>query len=625
MSTHKRYIQELKPVTFITFDNNSIWDANSRYLIYENTLPDESNNGDPITGIFHYDNHPVKVIRPSYYFGQTSLISNQKTNSYSIVIAPHGYDALNQFRFVKSFIEIPYTDALILDKSFTYTMMFNVPRSPSDMRNYIWNTGQDTYVSANGNNGYNYSSLKRSIIKKGNKFSITYCAPYGNQDYLEILFPNNSGNVNTSSIEGGILNKPINLVCSHKYIVMDDGRYYTESRVYINMRLIYSHDSTPLYGKYEGGNTSPIFLCGNQDVYDNNSLNDRWTSPIYIDQFAVFDYAVDEYQVGMIYKKIESYEDMILYAYPSHYYKFDENDSALFFPNIVNNQSYYRLYPPTQGFQIGYSKAGVHGIYGDTCVHIQNSGMIYCDEPNYGFFNPSGDYTIEFFASFTSSERGVLLSIQDSVQPFRGICLYVNSKNNEHLSGMIQLSITDSMYVHTDEFNVRGERVMYNDGKVRHYAIRRSGSYVELWIDGVYINKIFFSAGNLTARSNSLFLFNMSPSVMRVEGTIQHLAFYTRALSAIELYTRSSYLIRYKMSGRVTVNGIGTKVMLRIYSFLDGNLLMESDTDGDGKYNIDVYNSDYINFIAMIREDTTVRPRIVGPILADEFEDVPWE
>ena len=116
----------------------------------------------------------------------------------------------------------------------------------------------------------------------------------------------------------------------------------------------------------------------------------------------------------------------------------------------------------------------------------------------------------------------------------------------------------------------------------------------------------------------------MSPSVMRVEGTIQHLAFYTRVLSAIELYVRSSYLLRYKMSGRVTVNGIGTEVMLRIYSFLDGNLLMESDTDGDGKYNIDVYNSDYINFIAMIREDTTVRPRIVGPILADEFEDTPW-
>lgn len=627
MTTHKKYIKELKPVTFITFDNDTLWDKNSRYLIYENEIPDESDNGEPVPAILHYDKDDgLNVMRPSYYMGQQSLIANQRINSYGLVIAPHGFDTMNKFKFVKSYIEIPYTDALRLQQAFTYSFMINIPRSPSDMRSWIWNNDRQTYVQTNSTNGYNYSNLRRTIVKKGDKFSITYCSPYSSYEYLDIKFPNNSGTVPISNIEGGIITKPLNIVATHDYITMDDGRYYTKSSVYINMRLIYSRESSPVYGNYDGGNTAPVLFCGNQDGIVYNTLDDRWTSPIYLDQIAIFDYALNEYQVCMMYKKIESYEDMILYGYPSRYYKFDEDEKSLYFEDLVTKHPNYRLYPPSQAHQIRYSLSGVHGIYGDTCVGVQSGGMIYCDVSNDAFFNTSGDFTIEFFASFGNSSRGVLLSIQDTVQPFRGVCLYVNSKNNEEYSGMLQLSVTDDYYCHTDEFNVRGERIMYNDGKVRHYAIRRSGNFVELWIDGSYINKVFLSAGSLTARSyNSLYIFNMSPSVMRVDGTIQHLACYTRALSAIELYAHATYLVRYKMSGRITVNGIGEEVMIRIYSFLDGDLLIEENTLGDGVYNIDVYYADYINFIAQIRKDTTVRPRIIGPILADEYEDVPWE
>lgn len=629
MTTHKKYIQELKPVTFITFDNNSLWDANSRYFIYENEIPDESNNGNPVPAILHYDKDDgLKVLRPSYYMGQQSLIANQKVNSYGLVIAPHGYDEMNKFKFVKTYVEIPYTDALRLKQSFSYSFMVQIPRSPSDFRTWIWNKDADTYVLSSPQYGYNYNTVKRTLVRKGDKFSLTFVSPWASEEYVEVKFPNNTGSflLSNVNISGSFYARPLNIVATHEYIVMDDGRYYTESRVYINMRLLYSFTSSPLYGNYDGGNTAPVFFCGNQDALDYNTLDDRWTSPIYLDQIAIFDYALNEYQICMMYKKIESYEDMVLYGTPTHYYKFDEDEKSLFFSDLVSNSDDHRLYPPTQAYQIKYNVAGVHGIYGDTCVSVQSGGMIYCDTAYNTFFNPSGDFTIEFFASFTSSSRGVLLSIQDSVQPFRGICLYANSKNNEELSGMLQLSVTDDLYCHTDEFNVRNERIMYNDGKVRHYAIRRAGNFVELWIDGTYINKTFLSAGSLTVRgNNSLYLFNMAPSILRVDGTIQHMACYTRALSAIELYAHATYLTRYKMSGRVTVNGIGTEVLLRIYSFLDGNLLLEANTDGDGKYSIDVYNSDYINFVAQIKKDTTVRPRVIGPILADEYEDVPWE
>lgn len=622
MSTHKRFIQELKPITFITFDQDSTWDHDSRYLVYEPTLYDESENGDPVNGILHIDDD-TGIVRPSYYMGQTSMIENHKVGIYSMVIAPHSFDSKNAFRFAKTFVEIPYTNRLEFPYDFSYTMMFNFKNTVGNMRSYVWSNSLGVHVNASGN----YNSLRRTIIQKGVQFSLVYVDPYSSQNYLEVKFPNNSGNINISNIAGGITDRDIHFVATHKYIVMEDGRYYTESKVYIDMIVVYSHTSNPIYGDYVAGNTAPIFLCGNQGAVDYNRLDDRWTSPIYIDQFAAFDYALEPETVSMLHRKIYSYVTMIKRGFPHHYFIFDEEYNDLKFVNSITRTG-YDLYPRGNSQQVVFEQSGVHGVYGERCVKVQSGGMIYSDIPydHSYFFNTSGDMTIEFFASFMGGDRGVIMSLQDDIYPFKGITLFANSKENNVHSGMVQLSITDTRYCHSPEFNIRGERVYYNDGQMHHYVIRRSGAFIELWIDGVLLDKVFLETGSLVTRDNSnLYLFNMSPSTYATEGRIQHMAFYTRALSRDEILARVHYLLRYRISGRVTVGGIGERVLIRVYSFNDGRMLLQKETNGDGEYNIDIHYGDYINIVFMKKGDITVRPRTVGALLADEYVDLPWE
>ena len=84
-------------------------------------------------------------------------------------------------------------------------------------------------------------------------------------------------------------------------------------------------------------------------------------------------------------------------------------------------------------------------------------------------------------------------------------------------------------------------------------------------------------------------------------------------------------MIRYNILGRVTVHGIGQRILIRIMSFNTGNLLLESYTDSDGNYNINIPSDDYINFIVMDLSNINIRPRIMGPLLADTYEDFPFD
>lgn len=625
MSSHKKYIKELRPLTFITFDSNTLWDIDNGNLLYGETIPDESDNGEPINALLHSE---YIVNRSSYMMGQPSMIINSKTDNYSIVLAPYEKDDKNDFPFSKSWIEIPFEERLRLDKSFTISFLFNKTKSDDFLRNWIWKQLQNRYLPANSTNSYNYSTFSRTIFRKGDKISLTYDMPYGNNDYLSVVFPNNSTTIQGSSLPG-FYNQDVNIAMTHEYIIKDDGRYYTVSRLYWDNRVMYEHITDPVFGDYIGGNTAPFEIGGNQDAWSFETLNDRATSALKLDQFAVFDYALQPFQISSIYKKIYPYEEIVSRALPILYYPFNETAANTLFEPLIGTSPYSINFVGADNSQIERGKAGVHGVYGTSSVHVKAKGMLYCKLYEYGlnaaYFNPSSDFTIDFFAMFDSNNKGVLFSIQDDIQPFRGLCLYVNCKNNEEYPGMIQLSIDENNYIMTEEKNIRNEAVAYNDGIVRHYSIRRNNNYIELWINAVLVNKIYLTSGTLTTQGNHLYMFGIMPGNMSVSGSIQHLTFYDRALSQQELEIRSSYMVKYNIRGRVTVHGVGQTLLMRVYSFNNGDLIVEQKTDPDGDYNLTIPSDDYINVVVMDVGNINIRPKILGPTLADEYEDLPWD
>ena len=628
MSSHKTYVKELKPLTFITFDSDTLWEQDSKLLIYAGVIPDESENGLPIEALLHYNDN---VNRPSYLMGQRSFIQNQPTDNYSIVLAPYDKDDTNSYPYEKTWLEIPYTERLKLDKSFTISFLVNKENDDSFFRDWIWDSATEKYKPANYQNGYNYINLHRTIFRKGNRIGMRFNNYWGSPQTITFTFPNNSTEIQVSNIPG-FINNDVYVVMTHDYIVMDDGRYYTKSTIYWDTRIIYEYSTNPIYGVYDGGNTSPFEFGGNQDPYDYNSMNDRATSRTRFDQIAIFDYALRPFQITNLYKKVYDYETMIIRSYPRRYYKFDENYSDISFKDYIQIE-----YDPTQydinyignSSQIQKKKPGIHGIYGNSSAYVRDSGMLYCKPlPNNSpssFYNPSGSFTIEFFASIEGSEKGVLLSIQDDVHPFRGLCLYVNTRNNIQKSGSLQLSISENEYILTPEKDIRNNDIMYNDQVMRHYLIRRVNNFIELWINAVFIAKIYMPSGNLTSRTSSLYMFGLMPGHLNAAGYIQHLVIYDRALSQHEIEMRVTYLIRYEIAGRITVQGIGQRLLIRIYSFNSGELILQDFTDSDGNYKIQLPSDDYINFTAMDLSNLNIRPRLVGPVLADEYYDLPFE
>lgn len=624
MSTYKKYVKQLKPITFITFDDKSIWDNESGVLRQrEYEIFDESENGDPINALLHYDEEDIRY---SYAFGQRTLIENQPSDNYSLILGAYEYDSLNTYPFVKAVVEIPFNERIRFDKSFTVSMHFNKTKTDEGLRGKIWNESQGTYL-----NQTNSSTFTRTIFRKGNTFGLAYNMPYYSNNYITVTFPNNSGTILLSDIAGGAINRDVHVVYTHNHIINEAGQWYTVSKVYWDNRVIYSHTTSPVFGTYNGGSTSPIEIGGYfSSVWDPNSCNDRTTTKTFFDQFSVYDYALEDFQVSNLYKKCYQYETIISRSFPTLYYKFNELIPTTSFSggDAQRNISYIG----TNNVTIKKERPGVHGVYGGTKVEVMNKAMLYSkpvDQYNssyyINFFNPNGNFTIDFFASFDGDNKGVLLSIQDDVHPFRGLTLFVNTRHNAHYTGSIQLSVTESDYILTQEKTPRGEHVAYNDGIMRHYTIRRSGSYIELWINAVLIDKIFITTGSLTTRINQLYMFGLMPGNMYVNGSIQHMAFYTRALSEQELIIRSSYLIKYTIKGRVTVQGIGQVIYLRVYAFNSGELIHEAKSDSDGNYDVNISTDDYISIVYMDVGNINIRPRVVGPTLADEYEDIPWE
>lgn len=622
MSSHKKYIKSLRPVTFITFDSDTLWDQDSKQLVYSEVIPDESENGAPLNGLLHSEGD---VNRPSYMMGQRSFIFNQPTDNYSIKLAPYDKDDVNVFPYSKTWLEIPFEERIRLSKSFSIAFLFNKESTDSEFRYWLWNAVDEVYVASNGGN---YNDLRRTLFRKGNKIGMRYNNYRSSQSTITFTFPNNSTEIAVSSLPG-FINRDVYLVMTHDYVLMDDGRYYTTSKIYWDTRIVYEYSSNPIYGDYDGGNTSSFEFGGNQDPWDFNSLNDRSTSRTSFDQIAIFDYALRAFQIADLYKKVYDYETIIVRAFPTRYYKFNELQSNTSFVDTISMDPVYSIRYSGSAAQIQKEQPGVHGVYGATSVLVRDKGMLYCKPYASGsyvsYFNATGDFTIEFFASFEGSNKGVMLSIQDDVQPFRGLCLHVNTRNNVQKSGSIQLSITESDYIMTPEKDIRNQDVMYNDGLMRHYVIRRISNFIELWINGIFINKIYLSAGTLTSGLSQLYMYGLMPGHLNASGYIQHMATYSRALAQHEIEMRASYIIRYSIEGRITVQGIGQRLLIRVYSFNSGNLILQDWTDSDGNYKIKIPSDDYFNFVAMDLSDLNIRPRLIGPQLPDEYYDLPFE
>lgn len=620
MSNHKKYVKSLKPQTFITFDSDNLWDKDSGYLLGTEFV-DESDNG--MYTPAYLRSQEQNVVRPAYKCGQISLIENQIGGFYSFEIAPHDRDLKNEFWWEKAYIEIPYNDSLKFDKS--WSVMFSFKKAiRTQLGDWNWDLALHKYVRSIGSKYFSFPIFKKGQIE-------LYVTHSPIDEFIGFNFGNNVrgtiANRSSNKITESFFDTDHHVCMTNEYIEYDGGRYKNVQKLYWDSELIYQNETATIIGEYKGGNNAPLEFGGSAYIdFDNNYLQDRSKSSLIIDQIAIFDRALDYDEVLKTYKKIYPYDRIVQKSKPVMYYKFDENnDTKNSKAYDFSNMRYSEEKPVIYAHQPIKGVDGTHGHYGHTAVEMFGGNMGYVEMWNRtSFYNPTGDFTIDFHACFTSSNKGVLFSLTDTSAPFKGITLHTNTKNNQHNVGVLQLSISEKEHIYTRELDLRGAKINYNDGKWRHYAFVRRGDILYWYINSTLIDTIYIGKGAISEEYNNLYLFGLHPGNLSVDGKIQLMAFYNRALDERQLWIRSSYLKKYSISGRVTMNGVGAYSTLRVYRYVDGQLLKEQWTNNDGYYSIEVDTDEYVNLVALHIKDVNVRPRIVGAMLADEYTDLPF-
>lgn len=613
MAGYKQSVLDLKPLSFLTFDADATFDPVSGYLTTPNTTIDESGNGN--YGLMITTNNPIKP----YAFGTQSLVKREIfADQYALTIAPYSYDTRATFPFEKAMMTIPYNTSMNLPTDFSYVFLIN-KSSNEVINNYIFHTESSTYTVATFNPGKSYS---RTIFQKGVKAAMTLNYPYGTPAYATFTFPTYAFNWNLPT---NFHNVTHHIAITFKVNNLGGGQYSSTASIYYDGYCILSYTSPNQFGIIDSSNTSDVQIGGNNSDVNYDYCNDRQTCPLVIDQFAVFNYCLTPNNVADLVKKVDSYQAFIGYSSPAIYMPLQELAVS---SNAITNFGSAGVSPTYVGtnFQVIRQQIGPPNLMNDPSVSFVAGGMIKIPPlfNNQVPFNPTDDWTIEFWLKINSSTPGVVMSLQSDVYPFTGILMEVNTRNGAAAAGSIEVSIDENTRIQTTQYDASGSTIYWNDATWHHHCMIRRGTSFEYWIDGVIVNSIAVSSGPMIPNySGAVYFMGMGPGKLEVVGNMCHIAMYTSALQSQQIQARAYYFVKYMIVGKVTLQGAPHKALIRVYDHNSGQFLSSATSDpSSGNYQFNVYNDNFVDVMVLDPSNPNIRYRSYGPVVANSYFDL---
>lgn len=639
MAGYKNSLLRLKPDCLITFDGDTVFDANG-YLAHPN-IPDTS--GQNNHAFIHAVPEPIK----SYAMGTRSLVPREDgMDQFSMTFGTQSYlgARVSTFPYPSSKLEIFHSDTLRCEDEFTVSFLFQKTDRDSFISGARYNPVTNKYVTTSGV----YNALSRTIFQKGDDIWMRWRreGSWASYDYLDFKFPGpvtsgdytyrfdlqNGGGRNIITT-GNYTDRQIHIVMTRRKEKIGTALFQTTDSVYIDGILYYKRVGTPTSEPYTALNTSSIFIGGNQQAFSYDSLNDRQTTPLMVDNFAVFsNKCLTEDEVSWLYKKIYDYDTYTKRWDPQLYIQMAESTINSFTdPNNVSHTGYIDVNKRNATLTYVGNKSQVQlGVVGperliyNKAIKFQANGMAKIIT-NYSspVLSSTSEWTLDFFVSFVSSTRGVIFSALSDVWPFKGILIEANVGNDRVQDGSIQVSLEDGLFVSTNTIDAFGNRVRYNDGKFHHISVVRRNSRLELWVDGVLQEDKQGNTGEVNANFGQIYLMGTMPDNLSVTGSMCQLTFFPMSLSPANIKSRSYFFTRTVVEGYVTLKGIPHAATVRCFERTSGKFITQGIADPNtGWYQIDVWSQNYIDVMFFDLKNPGVRPRALGPYLAYEYTDI---
>lgn len=601
MAGYKQTVIADNVATFITFDGDMVDNVNGTIIASPLQIFDEIQNQNP--AILHVES---EFPPHGYRAGLPSLVKLEQTNQAGLSF---GYYGVQSGQYIKSYLEIPHSFTYAFPNFGSFTLEFLMKK-----------TNEDAFRSTH------VIDITRPIISKAGVISVLYNKPYSYPGTLDVWFP--SGN--TAQIaDTYFIDKTKHIGIVWKIDETQTNVYQSTELIMIDGKILYEHHQT-YNGSFPNTNqNNPWFIGGNLGT-GAPAYNDRNTSSLYLDQIAIYDVGLTIDKLSNHYKKIYSYDDMVVNDGAIDYFPLNEinnaNDWRIFNKINSDNGLYYGTLAtldreaPATGLLLQGNATAPKFLQDAMCQFIRLDA--------YGrptpWFTLNSDYAIEFW--FNSSETNIcsLFALQDIRPPFKGIEITLNERETVYRNGGLQVCESGNILSSRNVDLSNNQQLHYNDGFWHHLVYQRKGTSLELWLD----SQLHLSLPNVATSAidycGAMYLMGNMPRNRTVHGQISKFTRYNFALQSQQIKNRYAYTKIYRIKGVVTLQGVPTRATIRVLDNHTGMLLGEvTSNPNTGEYVFDLSNNNKVDLMVFDRLNSSVRYRAYGAIIPSGNADYP--
>ncbi|ASD50350.1 hypothetical protein FDI24_gp068 [Acidovorax phage ACP17] len=596
MAGYKSSVRALNPKVFITFDGDAVDDSTATFSAVPPVILDEM-------GVNNATLHISSSVYRGYRAGMPSMIRLEPSQQASVSFGFYGKQAGPNV-WEKAYLEIPHSTSFVFPNNGDLSIVW--------MMNKL--TDEEAYRSTSLSGAYNYATLSRPVFSKAGVFGVRIIYPWAGQSYMQVELP--GGKFFNWVLPSWFHGDNHHMALTWKVVIMENGDNVGNATLYVDGQEVAS-EAANYYGSYPPMDVnSSIFIGGSNTPLPDHG--DRNTSSLQIDQFAVFDKTLSEFQISRLSRKILPFEELILKSRPTALWTMQdiEDPNTTVAANSIS--SYYTGRYVGGPTRVTRGLPGFSQVVGSTSAFFNNGGQFVVNvssSPTSPVIDIANPYSIMFWFKATSNPTATLFSFTGSESPFAGLTVSLNLYDNQYRSGAIQVQESEQEWV-----SAAGN---YNDGQEHHCAIVKRGTRLELYLDGQLMGSKI-----VTTRSSGspgiASMFSASPGRTSANGNAAYLAFYNYALDDAFISAVASYRKTYKVRGIVTLRGTPYKANVRMYSHFSGALLQEVLSDPNtGEYLAEMNDNRTIDIVVLNTQDPNVRYRVYGPVVPSEYEDAP--
>ena len=485
---------------------------------------------------------------------------------------------------------------------------------------FLLNKTSDETAFRNSTHGVNwrYSDHPRTILHKPAQLTVIVNDRYSANgvDLVTINFPFGAVDIEVSTIPS-FYGTTHHIVCNWDVKRTQNG-FDATATVYID-GMIY-HQSTRFYADVFPVTSvnQPAELAGRSDA---TFPHDRSTSPTYIDAVAYWNRALRPVEVYRLFKKIWQYVDMLKKKAPVMMINMQDEE-------MPNSTSVYMDIPASSSLQCRHSgqvirhRPGPSNVPGSRAFIFSDAMLNVRSPVNWQSPQPvsldRNNYAIEFWVAPATSERAVIMSMQNGEIPYAGPLIELNvNQSGQWANGRIAFTESQGIAVST------GPGTFFNDGMWHHVVAQRRGDFLELFVDGKLAVSERKALGPFLGFPSDIKLMGVAPGRLSCTGSMAYFAMYSgRTFSEFEVTSRYSYATIYRVRGNTTLRGIPYRANVRLYDYITGKLIDEMESaSSDGLFQFYLKDNSLVNAYVAAMNDQNVRVRAFGPLVPAEIQD----